>query len=142
MIRRPPRSTLFPYTTLFRSNNADVLESRWKVTSISGHNIVCPRIWVARNIQLPVGNHESRPLSYDSHGLGNTPWTQSKSLSPQNTFIFLKKSIRNEAPEILCDSEPQNECLLSLRTQAGRNDDTGVENRSKHWEYGAGGGSG
>src|SRR2546429_4663904 len=24
MIRRPPRSTLFPYTTLFRSNNASV----------------------------------------------------------------------------------------------------------------------
>src|SRR5688572_31857130 len=24
MIRRPPRSTLFPYTTLFRSANADV----------------------------------------------------------------------------------------------------------------------
>src|SRR2546429_6608904 len=24
MIRRPPRSTLFPYTTLFRSNFADV----------------------------------------------------------------------------------------------------------------------
>src|SRR5690554_7168977 len=23
MIRRPPRSTLFPYTTLFRSNNID-----------------------------------------------------------------------------------------------------------------------
>src|SRR5256885_12012709 len=23
MIRRPPRSTLFPYTTLFRSNNSD-----------------------------------------------------------------------------------------------------------------------
>src|SRR5262245_64157900 len=31
MIRRPPRSTLFPYTTLFRSearNNSDVLQSR------------------------------------------------------------------------------------------------------------------
>src|SRR2546430_12088138 len=26
MIRRPPRSTLFPYTTLFRSANKDVLE--------------------------------------------------------------------------------------------------------------------
>src|SRR3712207_7820708 len=24
MIRRPPRSTLFPYTTLFRSENADL----------------------------------------------------------------------------------------------------------------------
>src|SRR3712207_7078490 len=27
MIRRPPRSTLFPYTTLFRSNDVAVLES-------------------------------------------------------------------------------------------------------------------
>src|SRR2546422_6853742 len=26
MIRRPPRSTLFPYTTLFRSRNADPRE--------------------------------------------------------------------------------------------------------------------
>src|SRR2546429_5611502 len=28
MIRRPPRSTLFPYTTLFRSNDADFLHRR------------------------------------------------------------------------------------------------------------------
>src|SRR3989454_9003466 len=28
MIRRPPRSTLFPYTTLFRSSLAELLESR------------------------------------------------------------------------------------------------------------------
>src|SRR5690348_17439682 len=28
MIRRPPRSTLFPYTTLFRSRNARGLEKR------------------------------------------------------------------------------------------------------------------
>src|SRR3712207_8915028 len=27
MIRRPPRSTLFPYTTLFRSAERDVLEA-------------------------------------------------------------------------------------------------------------------
>src|SRR3712207_3670958 len=27
MIRRPPRSTLFPYTTLFRSDRARVLEA-------------------------------------------------------------------------------------------------------------------
>src|SRR2546425_1580484 len=27
MIRRPPRSTLFPYTTLFRSNDVRVLEN-------------------------------------------------------------------------------------------------------------------
>src|SRR5258708_14446711 len=30
MIRRPPRSTLFPYTTLFRSANAPVFEASKK----------------------------------------------------------------------------------------------------------------
>src|SRR5690242_21311524 len=34
MIRRPPRSTLFPYTTLFRSRAADFL-------NISNVDIVC-----------------------------------------------------------------------------------------------------
>src|SRR5690349_22725059 len=32
MIRRPPRSTLFPYTTLFRSS-APVREGAWEYTS-------------------------------------------------------------------------------------------------------------
>src|SRR2546425_8874438 len=36
MIRRPPRSTLFPYTTLFRSQNSSNIEVKNKnVTSIS-----------------------------------------------------------------------------------------------------------
>src|SRR3989442_864583 len=29
MIRRPPRSTLFPYTTLFRSVNATYVVQKW-----------------------------------------------------------------------------------------------------------------
>src|SRR2546421_9052958 len=33
MIRRPPRSTLFPYTTLFRSKLADSVSSRAPVFS-------------------------------------------------------------------------------------------------------------
>src|SRR5256885_6105514 len=36
MIRRPPRSTLFPYTTLFRSNDRDV----WAFSRDSGMRIV------------------------------------------------------------------------------------------------------
>src|SRR3712207_8000296 len=39
MIRRPPRSTLFPYTTLFRSDRADVLfrlgACRYNLSSIA-----------------------------------------------------------------------------------------------------------
>src|SRR5256885_10956532 len=31
MIRRPPRSTLFPYTTLFRSQLGNVTDSTWRV---------------------------------------------------------------------------------------------------------------
>src|SRR3712207_9274490 len=30
MIRRPPRSTLFPYTTLFRSSSADEDHEAWR----------------------------------------------------------------------------------------------------------------
>src|SRR3989442_10990583 len=39
MIRRPPRSTLFPYTTLFRSNSCLLLmESKDKA--------LCPHLWI------------------------------------------------------------------------------------------------
>src|SRR5690349_22881276 len=34
MIRRPPRSTLFPYTTLFRSRQRDGLMTKFKDTAI------------------------------------------------------------------------------------------------------------
>src|SRR2546426_6585270 len=36
MIRRPPRSTLFPYTTLFRSNNPGIVRSRAKIEATIG----------------------------------------------------------------------------------------------------------
>src|SRR2546426_3001993 len=36
MIRRPPRSTLFPYTTLFRSEEVDVLGAEPRLRSAVG----------------------------------------------------------------------------------------------------------
>src|SRR3712207_8995877 len=40
MIRRPPRSTLFPYTTLFRSKIVDLLAERFDIVARyqGGHN--------------------------------------------------------------------------------------------------------
>ena len=35
MIRRPPRSTLFPYTTLFRSNEIEELEEAGALVDVS-----------------------------------------------------------------------------------------------------------
>src|SRR5437667_7504055 len=36
MIQRPPRSTLFPYTTLFRSKLEDLLPKEWHLLSCVG----------------------------------------------------------------------------------------------------------
>src|SRR5256885_3775171 len=36
MIRRPPRSTLFPYTTLFRSGIVDRIRRTWRGMGASG----------------------------------------------------------------------------------------------------------
>src|SRR2546427_12313808 len=43
MIRRPPRSTLFPYTTLFRSVWRDEFELTW-VSSLREHDSKMPNM--------------------------------------------------------------------------------------------------
>src|SRR3712207_7325106 len=54
MIRRPPRSTLFPYTTLFRSSTGDGKRSPagWLRTSVS-----------AGAQPLTLGRHKATPTS-------------------------------------------------------------------------------
>src|SRR2546425_8339890 len=56
MIRRPPRSTLFPYTTLFRSRieerfGADVAHLVEGVTKISRLNMMAPETRQAENVR-------------------------------------------------------------------------------------------
>src|SRR2546421_4020800 len=48
MIRRPPRSTLFPYTTLFRSpqpgpcsHRPEIMQERQRSTETGGHLVGC-----------------------------------------------------------------------------------------------------
>src|SRR5260221_8199293 len=43
MIRRPPRSTLFPYTTLFRSRRSPA-----PLRASTAHSVTCKAQWVAR----------------------------------------------------------------------------------------------
>src|SRR5439155_9880911 len=43
MIRRPPRSTLFPYTTLFRSPRATLASWSWRAASAAFICSICPR---------------------------------------------------------------------------------------------------
>src|SRR2546422_7797647 len=43
MIRRPPRSTLFPYTTLFRSQLHAVRGDHCHVVVLEDHDVACVR---------------------------------------------------------------------------------------------------
>src|SRR5689334_23700888 len=64
MIRRPPRSTLFPYTTLFRSGAAlcvgDMRPFRLKHNGRAGN---CPLLWWNNG----PGGGSSRPLRSEEH---------------------------------------------------------------------------
>jgi len=44
MIRRPPRSTLFPYTTLFRSELLSDTYSRPQISTLSALDDMTPRV--------------------------------------------------------------------------------------------------
>src|SRR3712207_8562250 len=78
MIRRPPRSTLFPYTTLFRSDGATVLSGRclsygegityWPVRSEEHTSELQSRQYLVCRLLLEKKNHERPP-----HGLARVP---------------------------------------------------------------------
>src|SRR5437016_10274288 len=63
MIRRPPRSTLFPYTTLFRSNPA------WFVERLlhQGQHRMHPRPCGCRNVWYVERNYGARVLRSEEH---------------------------------------------------------------------------
>src|SRR5688572_31620542 len=63
MIRRPPRSTLFPYTTLFRSNN--VCAGSRKVTKPATSVRATPLASAICERQLPLfPHHKFSPFSH------------------------------------------------------------------------------
>src|SRR5256885_8277425 len=84
MIRRPPRSTLFPYTTLFRSiclfrptdllrnlNYLKHIASDWRSEEHTSElqspcNLVC-RLLLEKKKNLSIRIHLSSPLSTPSH---------------------------------------------------------------------------
>src|SRR3712207_6936942 len=63
MIRRPPRSTLFPYTTLFRSRG----EGEWQVRR---HGAGCRRQWRKVHLAMDVatGGHPCRRVHVQPRG--------------------------------------------------------------------------
>src|SRR5467141_4644824 len=57
MIRRPPRSTLFPYTTLFRSPEPEMRQ----ISAARGHDR--PAVARQRSEEFPGSGHDAQPLA-------------------------------------------------------------------------------
>src|SRR2546426_7632231 len=63
MIRRPPRSTLFPYTTLFRSRHGDGLDVVEGMDAVRGEPVVDPHGVRAGRKGLSEGDRKSTRLN-------------------------------------------------------------------------------
>src|SRR3712207_7826562 len=87
MIRRPPRSTLFPYTTLFRSDRSP------RVGAVSG---VTPHKWRQRGRGLEEQEEEAGAL----RGAGGEPESDRKSTR-------LNSSHANSSYAVFCLSKDQ-----------------------------------
>src|SRR2546422_6198652 len=59
MIRRPPRSTLFPYTTLFRSLSSASVTRSTKSFTRAGRTCTFPRIFTSRKAAARSEEHTS-----------------------------------------------------------------------------------
>src|SRR3712207_8316635 len=84
MIRRPPRSTLFPYTTLFRSPKAEAenLRNQWRVA------IIANKLTGLKNTKcLGVPGGAQGP------GGGDGTWGEGRE-GEKNTFFGDRKSTR------------------------------------------------
>src|SRR2546430_7469006 len=114
MIRRPPRSTLFPYTTLFRSRVADpVLRRRQELAAREiGHEILEARdgelivaeLELVERQQLSALHHELPELDRKSTRLNS-------SHSQISYAVFcLKKKTKHKT--ILCTNSPDVAELL------------------------------
>src|SRR2546430_5604048 len=86
MIRRPPRSTLFPYTTLFRSASAEVGDFDAKINRYQP-------ILSARNRSTPKGRH--RPNGYLLRGDRKSTRLNSSHSQISYAVFCLKKKNNN-----------------------------------------------
>src|SRR2546426_10982400 len=99
MIRRPPRSTLFPYTTLFRSPNLNFIGD-WTKLSI-GH--VNPHATVFEFPRHPIS--VGPPLSNLSQGHDAAFWILSENLEKPSIFILVLRKA-----EIIVGMDEQHTC--------------------------------
>src|SRR5258708_25742294 len=90
MIRRPPRSTLFPYTTLFRSVSA-VPGTRGKVANLRKLHVEHASAAFGRSMQRHGGPVERRDFDVEFPDRKSTRLNSSHQIISYAVFCFKKK---------------------------------------------------
>src|SRR3712207_7629552 len=80
MIRRPPRSTLFPYTTLFRSFDAGA----WRVVAWSQDPVLARKLAL---LQQQYADRDAAIRVLEDYGTGNTLDRKSTRLNSSHANI-------------------------------------------------------
>src|SRR5260221_10800915 len=102
MIRRPPRSTLFPYTTLFRSQCArQIVEAGIKkVVYVEAYPIREAAEFLARN-KVEVRHSAASLIGYASTDRKSTRLNSSHTVISYAVFCLKKKKILSR--KIICE---------------------------------------
>src|SRR3712207_8821992 len=100
MIRRPPRSTLFPYTTLFRS------KTMYAVKAAFDKERVAPplegRFWSPKYIRDCINDDVYRPHSYEEVADRKSTRLNSSHANISYAVFCLKKKKNNKTQTIAC----------------------------------------
>src|SRR3712207_6875430 len=101
MIRRPPRSTLFPYTTLFRSELPEDRRDRVVVHSlrreVSGCDALCGHVPVDRDDAVTVQPQVERHARRDGRSEEHTSELQSRQYLVCRLLLEKKKKNNQSA---------------------------------------------
>src|SRR5438874_8387173 len=102
MIRRPPRSTLFPYTTLFRSQRIETLLDYAKITApFAG---VITKRWADRGALIPAATSSSAAKSAAVRSEEHTSELQSR--RDLVCRLLLEKKKTKRPPSIVVSQIP------------------------------------
>src|SRR3712207_7971170 len=101
MIRRPPRSTLFPYTTLFRSTIAPILQQEVQRGALASS--IAPRF-------LPIVQADPSELTVPSQATDLTQPDLTVDQSRDRKSTRLNSSHANISYAVFCLKKKNNSC--------------------------------
>src|SRR2546422_3157556 len=102
MIRRPPRSTLFPYTTLFRSRILGLKPSEWwnRRDAVSSCQSDALRCWLMRYVGWRLILVSARPWGHEARDRKSTRLNSSHGYISYAVFCLKKKKKKRRNAEL------------------------------------------